>query len=75
MSEESVHSKKVRAVQAVKILRGFYDEVYHPYTQAKIKAIPERPKFLISVNHFRSRDDKVLEAIQTLQGEIEAIPE
>lgn len=74
---ESTQTQKARAVQAVKVLRQFYDEVYHPHTRAKIKSLADRgrPKFLISVKHFNDRDSKVLEAIQDLQGEIEGIPE
>ena len=69
---ESIHTKKVRALQAVKNLRLFYDEVFDPVCRAKAKSVPEHPKYLLSVARHLAQADKFLEAIQTIQGELES---
>lgn len=72
---ESVYTQIVRARQAVKVLREFLNEVLEPILRAKSKAVPEHPKYLLSRKRYIDRRDRFLEAIQTIEGELEGLPE
>lgn len=67
--------QKAQATQAIKILRSYYTLCIDPWLRAKAKAVPEHPKYLLSVKRYLDRSDKALDAVNTLACEIEAMPE
>ena len=65
--------RTAQAKQAVKILRDFYLEVLDPALRAKGKAVPEHPKYLLSVQRYTDRSNKALDAINNLESEVNSL--